>query len=136
MHPAHGGNSTAPFVDFITDLSEFVRGAEIRRYGRAHPQTVSYFGPTLVEHPHIAEAVFGHPLLDFASTHFYERDTIDCPRNTVDPAISTGGLIREALAHIHDMRPFLDSEHGPIYLFKDQRITLPACVGPIAIHTS
>ncbi len=61
LHPAHAGNSTAPFADFITDLSEFVRAAEIRRYGRAHPQTVSYFGPTIVENPHIAEVVFGHP---------------------------------------------------------------------------
>jgi hypothetical protein len=125
LHPAHAGNSTDPFADFITDLSEFVRAAEVKRYGRSHPQTVSYFGPTLVENPHIAEAVFRHPSLDFASTHFYERDTIDCPRNTVDPAISTGRLIREALAQIYDMRPFLDSEHGPIHLFHDQRITLP-----------
>jgi mannan endo-1,4-beta-mannosidase len=125
LHPAHGGNSTAPFADFITDLSEFVRAAELRRYGRAHPQTVSYFGPTLFEHPHVAEVVYGHPRLDFASTHFYERDTIDSPRNTVDPAISTGKLIREALAQIHDMRPFFDSEHGPIHLFKDRHITLP-----------
>ena len=107
LHPAHAGNSTAPFADFITDLSEFVRAAELKRYGRVHPQTVSYFGPTIVESPHIADVVFGHPLLDFASTHFYERDTIDCPRNTVDPAISTGRLIREALTQIHDMRPFL-----------------------------
>lgn len=125
LHPAHGGNSTAPFADFITDLSEFVRAAELRRFGRAHPQTVSYFGPTIVEHPHVAKVVYGHPRLDFASTHFYERDTIDCPRNTVDPAVSTGRLIREALAQIHDMRPFFDSEHGPIHLFKDRRITLP-----------
>jgi mannan endo-1,4-beta-mannosidase len=125
LHPAHGGNSTAPFGEFIADLSEFVRSTEQRRYGRTHPQTVSFFGPTLAENPHIAEVVFRHPSLDFASTHFYERDTIDWPRNTVDPAISTGRLMREALAEIHDLRPFLDSEHGPIHLFKDQRVTLP-----------
>jgi mannan endo-1,4-beta-mannosidase len=125
LHPAHGGNSTAPFADFISDLSDFVRQAELRRYGRVHPQTVSFFGPTLVENPQIAEVVFRHPALDFASTHFYERDTIDCPRNTVDPAISAGRLIREAVAEIDDDRPFLDSEHGPIHLFKDRRVTLP-----------
>lgn len=125
LHPAHAGNATGPFEEFITDLSKFVRAAEIKRYGRAHPQTVSYFGPTIVENPQISGVVYGHPLLDFASTHFYERDTIDCPRNTVDPAISTGKLVREALAHIHDRRPFFDSEHGPIHLFKDQRVTLP-----------
>jgi hypothetical protein len=125
LHPAHAANSTAPFADFITDLSEFVRAAELKRYGRVHPQTVSYFGPTIVENPHIADIVFRHPLLDFASIHFYERDTIDCPRNTVDPASSTGKLIRGALAQIHDSRPFFDSEHGPIHIFKDRHITLP-----------
>lgn len=125
LHPAHAGNSTAPFADFITDLSEFVRTAELKRFGRMHPQTVSYFGPTVVESPQIANVVFGHPLLDFASTHLYERDTIDCPRNTVGPAISTGRLVREALTQIRDMRPFFDSEHGPIHLFKDRHITLP-----------
>ena len=103
-----------------------MRAAELKRYGRTHPQTVSFFGPTVVENPQIGDVVFCHPLLDFASTHFYERDTIDCPRNTVDPAISTGKLVREALAQIQDMRPFFDSEHGPIHLFKDRRVTLPA----------
>ena len=125
LHPAHAANSTAPFADFITDLSEFVRAAELKRYGRVHPQTVSYFGPTIVQNPHTADVAFRHPLLDFASIHFYERDTIDCPRNTVDPAISTGKLIRGALAQIHDSRPFFDSEHGPIHIFKDRHTTLP-----------
>ena len=69
----------------------------MRLYGRSHLQTVSFFGPTLVENAQIADVVFRHAALDFASTHFYERDTIDCPRNTVDPAISTGKLISEAL---------------------------------------
>lgn len=125
LHPAHGANSTEPFADFVTDLSDFVRKTELRLYGRSHPQTVSVFGPTLVENPQIADVVFRHPLLDFASTHFYERDTIDCPANTVDPAISTGKLVREALEQINDQRPFFDSEHGPIHLFKDRRVTLP-----------
>jgi mannan endo-1,4-beta-mannosidase len=125
LHPAHGGNSTAAFAEFIADLSHFVRATELRLYGRTHPQTVSFFGPTLVENPQIAEVVFQHAALDFASTHFYERDTIDCPRNTVDPAISTGRLVREALAQIDDFRPFFDSEHGPIHLFKDRKVTLP-----------
>lgn len=125
LHPAHGANSTAPFADFVEDLSTFVRQEERRRWGRSHPQTVSVFGPTLVENPQIAAVVFRHPALDFASTHFYERDTIDCPADTVAPAISTGKLIREALAQIVDQRPFFDSEHGPIHLFKDRRLTLP-----------
>lgn len=125
LHPAHGANSTTPFADFVEDLSTFVRDTELRLYGRTHPRTVSVFGPTLVENPQIADVVFRHPHLDFASTHFYERDTIDCPADTVAPAISTGRLMAEALAQITDQRPFFDSEHGPIHLFKDREITLP-----------
>jgi mannan endo-1,4-beta-mannosidase len=41
------------------------------------------------------------------------------------PAVSTGRLIREALAEITDTRPLFDSEHGPIHTFKDHGVTLP-----------
>jgi len=93
-------------------------------HGRAHPQTVSVFGPVLYKEPDSAECIFRHPSLDFASVHFYEAGTIDHPRNTVDAAISTGRLTREALAHINNNRPFFDSEHGPIHTFKDRKKTL------------
>jgi mannan endo-1,4-beta-mannosidase len=43
----------------------------------------------------------------------------------VAAAVSTGRLVREALAEIADGRPFLDSEHGPIHTFKDHGRTLP-----------
>ena len=86
---------------------------------------VSVFGPELVARPRLSEPVFRHPALDFASSHFYEHGTIDDPRDTVAPALSTGRLAREALAQITDGRPFLDSEHGPIHTFKDHHRTLP-----------
>ena len=125
IHPAHGGDSTAVFADFIEDISSFLRNEEQRLHGRAHLQTVSLFGPVLGEDPQAADAIFRHPSLDFASTHFYESGTIDHPKNTVAPAISTGRLTREALLHIKDARPFFDSEHGPIDTFKDRKKTLP-----------
>jgi hypothetical protein len=83
------------------------------------------FGPVLYKEPAAAECIFRHPALDFASIHFYEAWTIDHPKNTVDAAISTGRLTREALEHINTNRPFFDSEHGPIHTFKDHKITLP-----------
>jgi hypothetical protein len=58
---------------FITDISTFLRDREQARYGRAHPQTVSIFGPELINHPATVEPVFRHPNLDFASTHLYEK---------------------------------------------------------------
>ena len=127
IHPAQGGMSAEPFVGFITELSDHVREVEQRVHGRAHPQTVSLFGPELhlkaemkMEH-----AIFRHPSLDFATIHIYEHGTIDDPRNTVDAARGMGKVVRGALDEITGTRPFLDTEHGPIHRYKDHRHTLP-----------
>lgn len=125
IHPAHGGDSADNFAEFVEDISGFLRKTESRLHGRTHPQTVSVFGPEIEKDARVAECAFRHPSLDFASIHFYEKGTIDCPENTVDAAISTGRLTRECLAEINDQRPFFDSEHGPIHLFKDKKVTLP-----------
>jgi hypothetical protein len=124
IHPAHGGDSIEHFEEFVEDISSFLRQTELRLHGRTHPQTVSVFGPVLYKEPASADCIFRHPLLDFASSHFYETGTIDYPKNTVDAALSTGRLTREALTHIQNNRPFFDSEHGPIHAFKDKKKTL------------
>ena len=126
LHPAQGGNDAAAVRDFVDDVSAFLRELETRLHGRAHPQTVSVFGPELARSPWLNELIFRHPGLDFASSHFYEHGTIDDPRNTVDAAVSVGRLVGASLGEIRDRRPFLDSEHGPIHTFKDRRKTLPA----------
>jgi len=126
MHPAQGGDDPACFADFIGEISPFLRDLEQRLHGRAHLQCVSVFGPELIWKPALNEPVFRHRSLDFANSHFYEEGTIDDPRDTVAPAISTGRLVRSALAQITDQRPFFDSEHGPIHTFKDRHKTLPA----------
>lgn len=125
MHPAQGDDAPDCFAHFIEDVSPFLRDLEVRLHGRAHLQTVSVFGPELGWKPWLNEPIFRHPALDFASSHFYEEGTIDDPQDTVVPAISTGRLVREALAQITDGRPFHESEHGPIHTFKDRHRTLP-----------
>jgi hypothetical protein len=127
IHPAQAEGSAEPFMEFIHDLSRHVRTLELRLYGRSHPQTVSLFGPELWWRPNmpLKEPIFRHPDLDFATIHIYREGTIDDPLNTVDPAIDTGRIVRDALAEISDHRPFLDTEHGPIYRFKDKDTTLP-----------
>ncbi len=125
IHPSYARGSAECFNELIEELSDCVRTREQELYGRTHPQTVSVFGPHMVLDKHIPESIFRHPSLDFASTHFYEEGTIDHPRNTVDPALSVGRLVRESLAELRDFRPFLDSEHGPIHTFKDHHKTLP-----------
>ena len=126
LHPAHGGNDPTALRDFVDDVAADLRAHELRVHGRAHPQTVSVFGPELARTPWLREIIFRHPALDFASSHFYEHGTIDAPRNTLDAALSVGRLVAESLGEIRDARPFLDSEHGPIHTFKNRRRTLPA----------
>jgi hypothetical protein len=125
IHPAQAGGSAEGLADFVADVGDFLRGEELRLHGRAHPQTVSVFGPTLALDPRVAECAFRHPALQFATVHFYEHGTIDDPRNTVDAALSVGRLVGEAVAQTPRERPFFDSEHGPIHTFKDRRRTLP-----------
>jgi hypothetical protein len=125
IHPAYGGGDPGCFTGLVEDLSETVRRREIELYGRSHPQTVSVFGPVLLEYPGVDEAILRHPRLDFASTHFYEQGTIDHPRNTIEATIGAGRLTREALAEVPPERPFFDSEHGPIHTYKDHHRTLP-----------
>lgn len=125
MHPAHGGGDPAAAAPFIEDVGTWLRRFETERHGRAHLQTVSVFGPELLNHPVLAEPIFRHPCLDFASTHLYESGTIDAPRDTVAPAIAVGRLMRAAIRDTDDFRPVLDTEHGPIHSFKDRKRTLP-----------
>ena len=125
LHPAYGQDSVEHARDFVTDISEHLRATEMRLHGRTHLQTVSVFLPLVQQKPEMAEVIYSHPLLDFATTHFYEEGTIDHPKDTVRPAISTGKLVREALEQTPPLRPFFDSEHGPIHTFKDHRRTLP-----------
>ncbi len=125
MHPAHGGDDLAAFPSFIEDVGPWLREREIARYGRAHLQTVSIFGPELVKHPALAEPIFRNPALDFANIHLYESRTIDHPRDTVAPALAVGRLMRAAVDDATDGRPVFDSEHGPIHTFKDRKRTRP-----------
>jgi hypothetical protein len=127
IHPAQAMESADNFGEFIHDLSRTVRGLELQLYGRAHPQTVSLFGPELKLRGHmpLRDPIFRHADLDFASIHIYETGTIDAPRDTVKPALGMGRIVRECLGEIADGRPFLDTEHGPIHTFKDKRRTLP-----------
>ena len=125
MHPAMGEHSAECFADYIEDVGPFLRALELRLHGRAHPQTVSIFAPELVTKPWLIDPIFRHGALDFVNVHLYEEETIDDPPDTVVPAISTGRLMRAAVAEAQDLRPVFDSEHGPIHTFKDRHKTLP-----------
>src|SRR4051812_10487124 len=125
MHPVQGEDRPGCFEHFIEDVGPSLRRLETQLHGRAHLQTVSVFGPELIWKPWLREPIFRHKLLDFASVHLYEEGTIDFPLDTVAPALATVRLIRDALGELHDSRPLLDTEHGPIHPFKDHGRTLP-----------
>ncbi len=107
----------------VSELSALVRDLERRLFGKTHLQTVSHFGPGPVGV--LADLIFRHPDLDFATTHVYEPGAIDAPTNTVAAADAMARWVRHALSEIRDGRPFTDSETGPIHTFKDLGITLP-----------
>lgn len=109
-------------VPIVSELSAFVRGLERRLFGKAHLQTVSHFGAE--PKGALADLIFRHPDLDFATTHVYEPGAIDAPTNTLAAADAMARWVRHALAEIRDGRPFTDSETGPIHSFKDLGITL------------
>lgn len=119
IDPVHAANSHLPFYSFVTELSSYLRHLELEMYGRAHLQTVSVYGPLLKKHPELSEVVFRHPLLDFASVHFYDAP-IRLPPDTIKPALRTAQLTQQALLQIQDGRPFLDSEHGPDRSFRNK----------------
>ena len=110
-------------IRVIADLSALVRGIERREFGRSHLQTVSHFGAE--PKGALADLIFRHPDLDFATTHVYEEGAIDSPTNTVAAADAMARWVRHALSEIRDGRPFTDSETGPIHAFKDLGLTLP-----------
>ena len=126
IHPAHGGDDPANAAPFIADIARWLRTHERQRRGWANLQTVSVFGPELINHPALVETIFRHPDLDFANTHLYEHGTIDAPRDTVAPALAVARLMRTAVTEAGTDRPVFDSEHGPIHSFKDKKRTLPA----------
>ena len=125
IHPAHGGDDPAAAAPFLSDIAPWLRARETARRGFANLQTVSVFGPELINHPSLSEAIFRHPNLDFANTHLYEQGTIDAPRDTVAPALAVARLMRTAVGEAGVGRPVFDSEHGPIHSFKDKKRTLP-----------
>ena len=93
-------------------------------YKKTHPQTISVFAPLLDKYE-MTELTYRHPLLDFASTHFYHKPTIDYPKNAMAAAITSGEMVKSALKATPDGRPFLDSEHGPISYFRKNKRGLP-----------
>ena len=124
IDPAYSQKDVSHLSHYIAQISDHIRQLEMRLFEKSHPQTVSVFAPLLDKHD-MHDLIFRHPALDFASTHFYHKQSIDYPKNAHAAALTTGEMVREALLAVPEGRPFLDSEHGPIAYFKKRRHGLP-----------
>ncbi len=122
IHPHYGGTPQQQSA-VIARLSDTVREAELKQWGWTRPQTVSIFGPEA--NNGYEDLIFRHPNLDFATTHIYFKGTIDHPPDTVIPAQTMARWVRHAFQHVPTNRPFMDTEHGPIYLFNNLKKYLP-----------
>jgi len=125
IDPRQAGGETAALAAWISGVSTFLRQEETSLHGRAHLQTVSVWGPLLRQYPQLNPVVFRHPLLDFASVHFYDAP-LRKPTHPLKAALRAGELVGQALGQITDGRPFLDSEHGPDQLYRQTRGRIPA----------
>ena len=124
ISPLNAGKQKEHLVSYIEKISVHIREKETALFGKCHLQTVSVFAPTLSRHD-LADLIFRHPMLDFATTHFYDAKSIDYPKNTWTAALKTGKFVQDALNNCSADRPFLDTEHGPISYFKKHRRGLP-----------
>jgi mannan endo-1,4-beta-mannosidase len=122
IHPHWGGNPEEQYR-WVTAIAQFMKQYEQATWGKRHLVTVSIFGA----HPEegYRDLIFRHPELDFATTHVYEFGVVDDPDNTIDGAITMRGAVRFALEQMRAVRPYTDSESGPIHAFMDLGRSLP-----------
>jgi mannan endo-1,4-beta-mannosidase len=122
IHPHWGGDAEEQYC-WLGELARFVKERELARWGKRHLLTVSVFG-SRPENGY-AELVLDHPELDFATTHVYEFGVVDNPDNTVDGALVMRDAVRYAYNNMNDVRPYTDTESGPIHAFMDLGRQLP-----------
>lgn len=121
IHPYWGGTPEEQSV-WVAEIAQFTRQYEMERWGKRHLMTVSLFGAK--PDPGYSNLIWRHPDLDFASTHVYELGLVDDPDNTIDCALVMRDAVRLAFSEITDIRPYTDSESGPIHLFMDLQLQL------------
>ena len=131
IHPYWGG-SPADQARWVTEMARFTKEYEQARWGRRHLLTVSIFG-AIPEAGYI-DLIMRHPELDFVTTHVYIFGLVDNPENTIDGALVMRDAVRHAFSQMDTVRPYLDTESGPIHLFMDLGRTLPAAFDAEYLH--
>lgn len=107
------GSTPQEIHDYITEMATFIREREMALWGKTHLLTVSSATPT--PENDLGQIIYNHPLLDFANTHLYVGQGISNPIDSVECADEMINGVRLSLQAIHQPRPYLDTESGPIY---------------------
>jgi hypothetical protein len=116
IHPYWGGTPEEQ-SRWLSEIARFTREREMERWGKRHLFTVSIFGAR-PEHDY-NDLVFRHPDIDFVSTHVYEYGLVDNPENTVECAFVMRDAVKYAFSLMSHVKPYTDTESGPIHLFMD-----------------
>lgn len=106
-----GANPYAIY-DWIDMMADFVREVQQEVHGRTSLITVST--ATSMPSGALADVIFNHPKLDFASTHLYTGPGMNAPFNTTDVVEEVAWAVLYATYMIKDNRPYTDTESGPI----------------------
>jgi mannan endo-1,4-beta-mannosidase len=133
IHPYWGG-SPEEQSRWVTEMARFVKAYEMERWGKRHLLTVSHFGHT--PEGGYVDLLLRHPELDFATTHVYDQagGSVQNPNNTVDGALVMQEAVHYAYAHMTGVRPYTDTESGPIHAFMTGHRPLPEAVDAEYYH--
>jgi mannan endo-1,4-beta-mannosidase len=133
IHPYWGGSAEEQ-SRWVTEMARFIKGYEMERWGKRHLLTLSHFGHT-PEGGYI-DLLLRHPELDFATTHVYDQagGSVQNPGNTVEGALVMQEAVRYAYAHMTDVRPYTDTESGPIHAFMTGHRPMPDAVDTEYYH--
>lgn len=118
IHP-HWGGTPEDQHRWVAEMAQFVKGCEMEKWGKRHLLTASVFG-AFPEGGYI-DLILRHPELDFATTHVYQNDAKDNPKDTTSGAITMRDAVRFAYANMIDVRPYMDTESGPIFGYMHTR---------------
>ncbi len=105
------GNTTEEVAAYIDEMAAFVREYSISAWG--HAPMISVSSAAAVPEGGLGRVIYRHPALDFANTHLYIGD-INAPDDPILPGNAMAGGVVLSLQQITDMRPYFDSESGPI----------------------
>jgi hypothetical protein len=118
IHP-HWGGTPEEQSRWVSEMARFIREGEMELWGKRHLLTLSVFGSK--PEGGYSDLILRHPDLDFVTTHVYELGMVDNPNNTVDCAFVMRDAVRHAFAEMTHVRPYTDTESGPIHLFMDRK---------------